>query len=76
MIRAEDVVVDKGPFHPAAFDQIARDEKIIDPPADVPLAGLEAIGPPGVLHGIRIKVPKSVHITAVDDAVQPVPLDA
>ena len=64
MIRPEDVVVDKRFYNPPFVDDILCDEEIVDAPPGVARTGIEAVGPPGVLDGVRIEVAEGVHVAS------------
>ena len=53
VVAAEDVGKDAGISN--VRHQAVADDEIVDAPAYVLLTGLEAIGPPGILHLIRIE---------------------
>jgi len=46
-------------------------EEIINTPADIPLAGIAAITPPGIVAGILIKLPEGVNPTRLGVGIQP-----
>ena len=76
MVGAENIVVNEGFFDPAFFYNIPGHEKVIDAPPDIAIPGFKAVGPPRVFYGFREKMSEGVHITVLDNPVQPVSLDS
>jgi hypothetical protein len=74
MIGAKNIIVDECFFDPAFFDDIAGYEKVIYAPPDVAIPGFKTVCPPRVFYGFRMKMPKGINITVLDDAVQPIAL--
>ena len=52
MVRAKDIRMDGSIFETLA--QTIRDDEVIYTPACILLTRLEAVGPPGILHLLRI----------------------
>src|SRR3990172_9241012 len=55
-------------------NQRFRDEKIVNAPANATLAGGKAVGPPGILDAIRVKMAVRVHKAMVEELLSPRPL--
>ena len=72
MVRPKDIIVNESLFNPAPVDNIASDEKIIDPPPDIAIAGLEPVGPPRIFYGIRMKMTEGVDVSVFSDSVEPI----
>ena len=76
MIGSKYIIFDESLLNPALVDDVLGDKKIIDPPPDVAVAGLETIGPPRILNGIRMKVTEGVNVSVICDAIEPVAFNA
>jgi hypothetical protein len=76
MIGTENIVVNECLFEPALFNNIFGHEKVIDAPPDIAIPGFKPIGPPRVFYGIRKKMSEGVHVTVLDNPIQPVPFDS
>ena len=59
MVRTENFVVDAGGGNPGT--QALGNHEVVDTPADVLLAGLEAVGPLGILDLVGIEHTPRVH---------------
>ena len=76
MVGTENIVINEYLFDPAFFNHILGHEKVIDAPPDIAIPGFKPVGPPRVFYGFRKKMSESVHITAPNNPIQPVPLDS
>ena len=76
MVGAENIVINECLFDPVFFNNIPGNEKVIDTPPDIAIPGFKAVGPPRVFYGFRKKMSEGVHITVLDNPIQPVPLDS
>ena len=65
MVGAEEVIVDVGGLE--MVDEGGRNEKIVDAPTDVALAGLCPMRPPGVTLEGRVEVAESVDETSAEE---------
>ena len=59
MVGTENLIVNAGGGNPPA--QALGNYEVVDTPADVLLAGLEAVGPPGLLDLVGIERTPRVH---------------
>ena len=71
MIRSEDVVA--YPHVGNTLHESSRNEKVVQSPADVPAAGVESVGPPGVLFRGVVEFPEGILETGLDQIVHPGP---
>ena len=68
MIRAENFVVDG-----RSLDAVAPavgDQEIVDAPADVLLARVEAIAPPRILHRVRVEMAERIGKARIQQLVE------
>jgi len=54
-----------------ARPEVFGNAEVVESPPDVPLAGIAAIGPPGVVAGAGFEQSKGVQEAGVEDAVEP-----
>lgn len=76
MVGPEDIIVNESLFNPAPVDDVTGDKKIIDPPPDVAVAGLETIGPPRIFYSVGVKMAEGVNVSVFNDPVEPVTFNA
>ena len=76
MVGAEKIIVNECFFDPAFLNNILSHKKVIDAPPDIAVPGFKPVGPPRVFHGFRKKMSEGVHITALDNPIQPVSLNS
>ena len=69
MIRAHDFIHDDHILNP--WHQAFADQKIIQAPTNILLAGMHAVGPPCVAHRIRVKMPENIHQTMREVFIYP-----
>ena len=75
MIRAKNIIANESLFNPAPVYDVFGDKEIIDPPPDIAVAGLEAVGPPRIFYRVGIKMAEGINLSVFDDPVEPVTLN-
>jgi len=76
MVRPKDIIVYEGLLNPILSNYILGDKKIIDPPPDVAVAGLEAVGPPRIFYSAWMEMAEGVNVSIFNNAVEPVAFNA
>ena len=62
------------PCPPHPVPELLRNQYVVDPPADVPLARAGPVGPPGVVPPVPDEHPEGVHVAEPEKVRHPVPL--
>ena len=71
MVRAEDMIEDARPLDPFFTGRIHTE--IINPPADIPGPGIDAVTPPGVVVRLLVEFPEGINIAGFYKGVHPSP---
>ena len=69
VIRPHDLIVDDDVLN--SWHKRLRDEEKVQPPANTPGAGVEAVRPPGVLDPVRVEPPVGIDKTGIEKILNP-----
>src|SRR5688572_32846862 len=69
MIRAQHILMDG--HLPDSGQEGFGNEEIVQPPADAAFTRAHAIGPPGILDSLRVKMAVHVHKALVEELLNP-----